>query len=419
MKNSPTKFHGLISVIAVTFGFAPATQAGEWPGWRGPTGAGYSDEKDLPLTWGGKKNDNVLWKVEFGGRGHCSPIVWGDHVFVTAATKQTDKEVKEKIIPDHFVVCYAVADGKELWRTKIQPGTWPDGNSLYATPTPVTDGKNIYAWFGSGVACALNFDGKIVWRKERPGPFTMYPSVSSSPVLFRDSLLLLCDQNKDSFLLALDKKTGEVQWEQKRPEARSTNSTPVLMPVRNAEQLIVASGKTLEGVDPSSGKRLWWCGKDGGYWTSLTYGSGLVYADSGGGRGLAVEPTGTGDVGKTHVKWTEAKVPEGLGAPLIVGDYVYRVHKPGFLKCWKLTTGESIYSERLEGVSYVSSPIASADDRIYVASASKSFVFKAGPKFEVLAANTLQGGDDGPSPAIAGGRIFVNSSSMLFCIGKK
>jgi len=409
-----------ILMISISLLAAPsAGWAGNWPGWRGPTGAGASEETDLPLTWGGKKDDNVLWKVDLKGRSFSSPIVWGERVFITNAAKQTDADVKNKLVPEHWVLCYAAADGKELWRTTVPHGPFADG--YYTIPTPVTDGERIYAWFGSGVMAALDFDGKIVWRWEHPGPYHIYPGVSSSPLLYKDAVLLLCDQGKDSFLLALDRKTGAVKWEKKRSKmSGSTNSSPILMPVQGKPQIVVAAAKALQGLDPASGEVLWWCAKDGGYWTSLTYGSGLVYTDSGGGRGVAVDPSGEGDVNKSHVKWQHDKVPEGLGCPLIVGEYLYRVHKPGVLKCWKLATGDLVYEKRLENISYLASPIATADGRIYIASPRRSYIIKAGPEPEVLAVNSLKdGGDDGPSPAVSGGRIFLKTTGRLYAIGTK
>jgi len=286
----------------------------DWPAWRGPAGNGHTAEKDLPLNWGGKDNDNVLWRVKHGERSYCSPIVWGDKVFLTTGVKISDADNKNKVIPEHYVVCYQAADGKELWRTRIEPGKWFDGNGIYTAPTPITDGTLVYCWFGSAVMVALDFDGKIVWRREVPGPFSVYPSLSSSPVLYEDNVLLLVDQSKDSFLMALDRKTGEVKWEQKRPKMQSTNSSPLLMPVQNKVQLVVASGRALQGLDPADGKVLWSCGKDGGYWTSLTYGSGLVYTDSGGGRGLAVDPSGTGEIDKTQSSGSSPRYPKVCAA---------------------------------------------------------------------------------------------------------
>jgi outer membrane protein assembly factor BamB len=393
--------------------------AGNWPGWRGTDGLGTSDEQDLPLTWGGKKDANVLWKVTLPGRGSSSPVAWGDRVFITAAAKQTDQEVKDKVVPEHYVVCYQAADGKELWNTTVPKGPFADG--YYSIPTPVTDGKRVYAWFGSGVAVALDWGGKIVWRKEHPGPYKVYPGVSSSPILHGDLLLILVDQDKDSFLLALDKNTGEVKWERKRTDVHgSTNSSPILIDVKGQPQLVVAGARALQALDPADGKLLWWCGKDGGYWTSLTAGAGLVYADSGGGRGLAVDPTGSGDVSKTHVKWQHAKVPEGLGCPIIVGDYLYRVSKPGVLKCWKVADGAEVFDEKLEEISFLASPIATPDGRLYIASPRRSYVIKTGvPKLEILGDNKIQeGGDDGPSPAVSGGRLFLKTATRMWCVGR-
>jgi outer membrane protein assembly factor BamB len=395
-------------------------QAGNWPGWRGANGLGNSDEKNLPLTWGGKDNSNVLWKATLAGRGSSSPVVWGEHVFVTSAPRQTDQEVKDKVIPEHYATCYQASTGKELWRTTVPHGPFPDG--YYSIPTPVTDGKRLYAWFGSGVAVALDFEGKIVWRRERAGPYQVYPGVSSSPILFQDTLLILVDQGKESFLLALDRDSGEVRWERKRPDVRgSTNSSPLLIEVKGKPQLVIAGSRVLQGLDPTDGRVIWWCGKDGGYWTSLAAGSGLVYTDSGGGRGLAVDPTGMGDVSKTHVKWQHDKVPEGLGSPIIVGDFVYRAHKPGILKCWKLSSGEEVFSERLNNVSFLASPFSTPDGRIYFASARQSYVIRSGvAKLEVLASNAIKdAGDDGPSSAASGGKLFLKTSTQLWCVGTK
>lgn len=408
---------GAIAVLALFL--VQAAQAGNWPGWRGPNGTGHTDEKDLPLTWGGKKNENVLWQVTLVGRSYSSPIVWGDNVFVTTHPRQTDKEVKAKVIPEHYVTCYGAADGKQRWNTVVPHGSWPDG--YYTIATPVTDGERVYAWFGSGVAVALDFKGNIVWRTERPGPYRVYPGVSSSPVLVGDNLLILVDQGQDSFLLALDRKTGAKKWEKKRPPTvGGTNSSPILMQVKGKTQVLVAAGKALQGLDPATGDVIWWCDKDGGYWTSLTHGSGMVYADSGGGRGRAVDPTGSGNVNNTaHIKWEHKKVPEGLGSPLIVGDYLYRVHRPDLVKCWELSTGKLVGEKRLQGVSITASPIATADGRIYIACPARSYVLEGGPKLEVKAVNTLPGGDQGPSAAISGGRIFLKDETRLFAIGKK
>jgi outer membrane protein assembly factor BamB len=394
-------------------------RAGNWPQWRGPTGVGLSDETDLPLTWGGKTNENVLWKVKLEGRGYSSPVVWGDNVFVTTTLPQTDQQTKDKATPTHYVTCYQAADGKRRWRTQVPAGPFRVDN--YAVPTPATDGNLVCAWFGSAVLAALDYHGKIVWHKEWPGPFFLNPAMSSSPIVYKDNVILLCEHggDKDSFLAALDKKTGGLQWELKRPRAGTGNTTPFVIQVGGKPELIVSSPRVLQGIDPDDGKVIWSCASRA-FVPSPAYGKGLVYSDTGvDGPGFVVDVSGEGEVSKTKVKWQHPKVAWGYASPIIVGDYVYRATRPDLLHCWKLSTGQRVYAERLEGITVLASPFATPDGRIYLASAGKSYVIKAGPKLEVLAQNVLPAGNDGPSPAVSGGRIFLRSSSELFCIGKK
>src|SRR5262249_5187602 len=186
-------------------------------------------------------------------------------------------------------------------------------------------------------------------------------------------------------------------------------------------QLLVAAATALQGLDPDTGKPLWWCNSDKrvGDTPSPVLAGGVVYADSGrGGPGLAVDPTGSGDVSKTHLKWTVTQVPEGFSSAVAVGECLYRVHNPGVLRCWEAATGREVYAERLAGVSTSASPVATADGRLYFASAGKSQVVKAGPKFELLASNDL--GEPSPaSAAVADGRIYLQGTRSPFCVGKE
>jgi outer membrane protein assembly factor BamB len=196
------------------------------------------------------------------------------------------------------------------------------------------------------------------------------------------------------------------------------HSTPVIAEVGGKKQLLVAASNAVEGLDPDNGKVLWTC-KASGDTVSPVLGGGLVYLDSGrGGSGLAVDPTGSGDVSKTHLKWKIDKLPEGYGSPVIVGEHLYRLHSPGVLKCIKLSSGEVAYSERLGAVSVHSSPIAAPEGRVYIASAGKTYVIKAGEKFEILATNDL-GDDSQASAAVANGRIYLKGRKTLFCVGEK
>jgi outer membrane protein assembly factor BamB len=402
-----------------------------WPGWRGPTGMGHSTHRDLPLTWDGKTGTNVLWKkplLETAGKveldqNQSSPVVHGDRVFVTvsywpAGTKKDD-------YPEHHVVCFDARDGKRLWDKTVQPGPWllKDLRGGYTAPTPATDGERVYVLFGSSVLAAFDLEGKLAWRKEIT-PFFFDVAIGTSPVLYKDNVLVLCDQlreKKSSVLLAFDKKTGDLAWQQKRPDADWTHSTPIVAEVNGKPQLLVAGASKVEGLDPDNGQPLWWCatGTRTGDTPSVVLGGGVVFCDSGrGGPGVAVDPTGSGDVTKTHLKWKIPQIPEGFSSPVIVGKYLYRSHNPGVLKCWDLATGKVVYSERLEGVSTSASPVATPDGRIYFASAGKSYVVRAGPNFEQLAVNDL--GDPSPaSPAVTDGKIYLKGRNYLYCIGSK
>jgi outer membrane protein assembly factor BamB len=268
---------------------------------------------------------------------------------------------------------------------------------------------------------ALDFDGKPVWRKEIV-PYGWDVAIGTSPVLYQDTVLVLADavRSKDSRLIAFDRKTGAIKWDQKRPTASFSHSTPVLIEVQGKPQLLVGSSGALQGLDPADGKVIWWASNPGDV-PSPVYGRGLVYCDSGrGGPGIAVEPSGAGDVTKTRVKWrTTGPVPEGYSSPIVSGDYVYRVHNPGVLKCWKLADGTVVYSERLpNGVDHAGSPIVTPEGRLYFTGGGKSVILAPGPKYEVLGTSDLK--DPGKaSPAVAGGRIYIKGGKNLYCIGKK
>jgi outer membrane protein assembly factor BamB len=391
---------------------------------------GHAEARDLPLTWDAKKN--VLWKAALFDnfdnfrRDHnqSSPIVSGERLFVTASYWPAGSS--QKTFPEHHVLCFRASDGKKLWGTRVPPGPWLLGDLRggYTAPTPASDGERVYVVFGSAVCAALDMNGRLLWRKEIV-PHAFDVAIGLSPVLHGDTVLLLCDQlrqEKASVLIAFDKKTGAIKWSRPRPTEDWTHGTPVLASIAGKQQLLVAAAYALEGLDPGTGEVLWSCtlgsGKRIGDTASPVYGGGLVYCDSGrGGPGLAVDPTGMGDVSKTHLRWTISQMPEGFSSPLIVGDYLYRTHSPETLDCRDLKTGKPVYRERLPGLSPRVSPVATADGRIYLASAGKSFVVKTGPTFTLLGSSDL-GDPSDASPAIAGNRLFLRGGRYLYCIGR-
>jgi outer membrane protein assembly factor BamB len=404
---------------------AAVARAGDWPAWRGPTGQGLCAEKDLPLTWNAK-GENVLWKVRLPGvddkaqfdQNQSSPIVCKGRVFLTSSYWPQGTDKKE--YPQHHVVCYRLTDGQQLWDVVVPPGPWKlsDLRGGYTAPTPACDGERLYVVFGSSVLAALDLDGKLLWRKELV-PFDFDVAFGGSPLLYGETVILQCDGvKKSSRLMAFDRKSGEVRWEVKRPDVDFSHSTPTLAMIGGKPQLLVAASNALQGVDPDSGKVLWSVAAKGDTVSPVVAG-GLVYLDSGrGGFGVAADPTGSGDVTKTHLKWRDDKVPEGFSSPVVADGLIYRLHNPNMLRCWKASSGEMLFDERVEGISTSSSPFVTADGRVYLASAGRTVVLRVGPKLEVLARNDLD--DGGPaSPAVADGRILLRGRNYLWCIGKK
>ncbi|MFO1044235.1 MAG: PQQ-binding-like beta-propeller repeat protein [Planctomycetaceae bacterium] len=407
-------------------------RAEDWPQFRGPTGLGYTTDANLPLTWGGADNSAVLWKTPLVGQGHASPIVSGDRLFVCTAHWPESVTDRKQTIPEHHVLCYSVANGKLLWDTIVPPGPWrredfrsgPGGG--YAAPTPATDGKHVFVVFGSSVIAAVDFDGKLAWRQEiKPHNFDV--TIGSSPVLFENTVLMLCamSNRKESRLIAYDKSSGNIVRETPLPQAGFAHSTPIKIDVGGKPQLIIAAsggGEAdggIQSLHPGTGNVLWSC-RGGGEAASPAFGAGVVYCDNGrGGPGIAIDPTGTGDVSKTHVKWRVNQIPEGIGSPVIVGNRVYRLHTPNILKCWDAATGTQVYAQRLDKLtSSWASPIVDGNGRLYFATAGVSYVIQTGDEFKVLAINDL-GDPNHASAAAASGKLYVVGTQHVFCLGSR
>src|SRR5579862_6664339 len=198
-------FRYFASAVFVVIVVLPAHAGENWPAWRGPTGDGQSDEKNLPLTWGGKNQDNIVWKAPLvpsdkvkRDQNQSSPIVWGERVFVTLS--YWPEGTSDKDFPEHHVVCFGGKDGKKLWDTVIPPGPWKltDLRGGYTAPTPATDGQRVYAVFGSAVIAAVDFQGKIAWRKDI-NPYKFDVAWGASPIIYDDKVIVVCDQlNKAS-----------------------------------------------------------------------------------------------------------------------------------------------------------------------------------------------------------------------------
>lgn len=273
--------------FALSFGLAPFAPAEDWPWWRGPLGTGVSPEKGLPTKWSA---DQVTWKVKLGGLGVSSPVVWGERIFVTSQagrgalrpgthpTLARGEEAKaEKPLPagaaeqqnvTFLVEAFQRQDGRRLWQHSAEAeGGLPEVHQKHnlASPSPVTDGRLVFAWFGTGQLVALDVEsGKPVWQRHlgKDSRFDISWGHGSSPTLYGDLLILLCDHRPASYLLALDKRSGGVKWKSERPKGTVSYTTPTVVRGPQGDEMIVNSTQRIDAYDPKTGTLLWWVGQE-------------------------------------------------------------------------------------------------------------------------------------------------------------
>jgi outer membrane protein assembly factor BamB len=387
-----------------------AVQAGDWPGWRGPGGLGISDEKALPVKW--SATQNVLWKVPLPGAGLSAPVVWGDRVFLTAS----DGRASDRL----HVLCFDRNDGRTVWHTRLfgsasSEGEYPAGGM--AVPTPATDGRRLYAVFGTGDLIALDCDGRPVWIRslaQEYGPFRNRWGMAASPLLLDDLLVILVDHWGQSYLLGVDPKTGANRWKTNR-DAAVNWSSPLAVTVNGRTQIVVTGTNHVCGYDARSGQELWKvAGMQEQCIPSPVARGGTVYAVSGRkGMTLAIDLHDA----KPAVRWKSKRGAPYIPSPVCYGPYYYLLEDEGFGTCLDAATGAEVWRERLGG-HYQASPLAAAGRLYYTNLDGVITVVQAGPKFQVLAKNDL-GESIAASPAPAHGRLFIRGEKHLFCVGAK
>jgi len=390
----------------------PALHADHWPRWRGPDGNAVSAETALPLRW--SRTENVRWSTEIPGEGSSSPIVWEDRVFITSALDHGKRRV---------VHCLDRKNGKVLWSQELADKNPETASAVtgHAACTPATDGQHVVAWFANAGLVCYDFSGKQLWHKQL-GEFDLDLGLATSPIIHRDRVILVCDHDGDrftsfdSFLVALDVKTGKEVWKSERRGLFRSWSTPVIVPCSDKSELVVNAQEELRGYDPETGKPLWRL-PGLGQWVapSPVFAHGLIFTASGkNGPLVAVRPGGAGAVKPV---WRHETGAAYVCSPLVVGDHLYVHTDAGILTCYEAKTGKTIYKERLEG-KFSASAVA-GDGRLYfINEAGTTLVIRAGPKFEVLAKNALEEYAVA-SPAVSQGDLFLRTETRLFCIGGK
>jgi outer membrane protein assembly factor BamB len=385
-----------------------------WPRWRGPSGQGHVAGTNYTDTW--SDTTNVVWKVAVPGRGHSSPIVWNDRIFMTTA-RQDGAAVS--------MLAYRRADGRLLWETAV-PTTGVERaywKNSHASATPATDGERVYASFGTHGLAAFDFNGKLLWQ-QKLGDLRNYHGSAGSPVLYKDRLFLYQDHGGSaslrSFVAAFNARTGAVIWKKDRQESIGWG-TPIVITAGDHDELIVNSQDRVYAYDPATGAELWTVrGTTMEVIPTPVVGHGLVFSSSGrAGPTLAIRPGGKGDVTSTHVEWSSPRGSPFVPSPILHGDLLYMVNDmQSILTALEARTGAAVYQGRLgqptrEGFS--SSPVAVGDKLFFTNDTGQTFVVQAGRTFKLLRVNELNA-QVLASPALVDGTWYWRTDKEIVAI---
>ncbi|HPA17347.1 MAG TPA: PQQ-binding-like beta-propeller repeat protein [Verrucomicrobiae bacterium] len=402
-----------------------------WPSWRADiAGSGKTTEADVPTEWGPEKN--VVWRTPLPNRGNSTPAIWDDRVFVT-----------QPIEAENFrgLMCFDRADGKLLWKSGVTYAT-PErthNSNPCCSASPVTDGERVVVSFASAGICAYDFQGKKLWNRDL-GPIDHIWGHASSPVIYKDLAIVYHGPGPGSRLVALNKKTGALAWEWKEPlwdtrdrtdgfkgrekgAVDGTWSTPIVIAANGRDELVMAFPTQVIGFDPATGKQRWCCrGLSPLIYTSPFFGDGTIVAlGAYSGNSLAVRPGGEGDVTESRRLWHFVRHDGGVGSGIIRNGYLFYHTIAAETACLDIKTGNTMWRQRLRSDARQANSWSSmvlADDRIFLPNKKGDvFVFRASPKFEQIAVNSL-GEDTDSSPVISGGRVFIRTHKALWCLGK-
>ena len=409
----------LASLFALLALITSSAQADNWPAWRGPTGQGHSTEKNLPTKW--SATENVRWKIDLPDAGNSTPIVWGDKLFLTQATEKGKKR---------SLLCLDRKDGSKVWEKTVafDGAEKIHGTNTYCAASPVTDGERVVAFHGSAGLYCYDFSGKEMWKKDF-GPCDHIWGSAASPIIHGDLVIHNFGPHAKSFLVALNKKTGEEVWksdEYKGADYFGSWSTPIVAKVGDRTELVVSWPAVVKSYNPDTGSLLWSAKgleKEGGQ-DRLTYASALVsdkyvFAAAGyGGAAIGVKTGGSGDVTETHRLWRVAKNPQRIGSGVIIGDYAYAVNEPSVV-CIDLKTGKPAWDKNIAGGAWGS--IVHADGKLYLTSQKgETLVFAADPKeYEEIAVNKLDGATTRASIVPSDGELFIRTYKHLWCVTQK
>jgi outer membrane protein assembly factor BamB len=423
----------VLLLACLSYAFAEAPADNYWPQWRGPLANGVGPHADPPLTW--SETNNIQWRLAVPGEGDSTPIVWADRVFLLSAipvANGLDEPPKDKgsTQPYRFtVLCVDRVSGKILWQ-KVARETVPhegrQENNTFASSSPITDGKYVWAFFGSRGLYCFDYDGNLRWQKDLGLMKTrMGFGEGSSPALSGDVLVICWDHEGEDFIAAFDKTTGQELWRQARDEPTGW-STPLIVDFNGQKQVVVNATGKVRSYDLRTGKELWWCGGQtaNAIPSPVTQGD-VVYVTSGfrGNALQAIRLGRTGDLtGTEAILWSRNKSTPYVPSPLLTDNWLYLISgNDAMLSRFDAKTGEPSYErERIEGLRGVYASPVSAANRIYVLGRDGScVVLKNGPKPEVLAINKVTDTRSDASIALVEKQLLLRTAHNLYCISEK
>jgi outer membrane protein assembly factor BamB len=412
---------------------ADSTAEKFWPQWRGPLANGVGPHANPPLTW--SETNNIKWKLTLPGEGDSTPIVWDNRVFVLSAipagnesteaagAKGTNKALR------FTVICVDRASGKILWQKVARETSPHEGrqeNNTFASASPITDGKLVWAFFGSRGLHCYDLDGNLKWEKDFGLMKTkMGFGEGASPALSGNTLVINWDHEGDDFIAAFNKTTGNELWRQPRDEPTGW-STPLIVEFNGQKQVVVNATGKVRSYDLATGKELWSCsGQTANAIPSPVAQANVVYLTSGfrGNALQAIRLGRNGDLtGTDAIAWSRNKSTPYVPSPLLTDDYLYLMSgNDAMLSCFDVKTGDAHFErERLEGIRGVYASPVSAGDRVYVLGREGAcVVLKKGPKPEVLAVNKLDDARSDASIALVEKDILLRTGHNLYCISER
>lgn len=405
-------FKVLLSALLLLASFASVACAENWPCWRGPRGDGSSQEANIPVHWSGE--ENVAWRAPLVGRGHASPIVWEDRIFVVTCLEDKQQRVLE---------CFDRTDGKHLWDEIVLESPLEKKHQLnsFASSTPATDGERVYVTFldkHEMVVAAYDYSGHQQWLV-RPGAFSSVHGYCSCPVLFENLVIVNGDHDGDSYLVGLDRRDGHTVWKVPRENRTRSYSTPIIRDIGGRTQMILAGSKCVASYDPHDGTRHWQLpGPTEQFVASMVYNGKLLFLTAGFPElhMLAIRPDASGAVNDASIVWRTKKGASYVPSPIACGDYFLVVSDGGVASCFEAETGNRAWMERL-GTHFSASLVTAGGLVYFLADDGKMTIVRPGPQLDIVAENAL-GEATYASPAISHGQIYLRGDKHLFAIGK-